>query len=131
MRDLSDPLLNTNHSPAARRLAHAQLQPSRIHRPQALITNRSRSPNSTPTKTSKNSSTTTKGQLRLRTPLNPFIGGQILDRGITIKNLIGFLAHKLDTAGVSHLRRPLPNSLSESKATPRESTTSLIEPFAR
>ena len=30
------------------------------------------------------------GQLRLRTPLNIFIGGQILDRGITIKNLIGF-----------------------------------------
>lgn len=30
------------------------------------------------------------GQLRLRTPLNLFIGGQILDRGITIKNLIGF-----------------------------------------
>jgi len=30
------------------------------------------------------------GQLRLRTPLNFFIGGQILDRGITIKNLIGF-----------------------------------------
>lgn len=31
-----------------------------------------------------------QGQLRLRTPLNIFIGGQILDRGITIKNLIGF-----------------------------------------
>jgi hypothetical protein len=31
-----------------------------------------------------------KGQLRLRTPLNIFIGGQILDRGITIANLIGF-----------------------------------------
>lgn len=30
------------------------------------------------------------GQLRLRTPLNIFIGGQILDRGITIKNMIGF-----------------------------------------
>jgi len=30
------------------------------------------------------------GQLRLRTPLNIFIGGQILDRGITITNLIGF-----------------------------------------
>ncbi len=30
------------------------------------------------------------GQLRLRTPLNIFIGGQILDRGITIKNLVGF-----------------------------------------
>lgn len=30
------------------------------------------------------------GQLRLRTPLNVFIGGQILDRGITIANLIGF-----------------------------------------
>ena len=30
------------------------------------------------------------GQLRLRTPLNLFIGGQILDRGITIANLIGF-----------------------------------------
>lgn len=30
------------------------------------------------------------GQLRLRTPLNLFIGGQILDRGITIRNLIGF-----------------------------------------
>ncbi len=32
----------------------------------------------------------TKGQLKLRTPLNIFIGGQILDRGITIKNMIGF-----------------------------------------
>lgn len=31
-----------------------------------------------------------KGQLKLRTPLNIFIGGQILDRGITIGNLIGF-----------------------------------------
>ena len=31
-----------------------------------------------------------EGQLRLRTPLNIFIGGQILDRGITIANLIGF-----------------------------------------
>lgn len=30
------------------------------------------------------------GQLKLRTPLNIFIGGQILDRGITISNLIGF-----------------------------------------
>ena len=30
------------------------------------------------------------GQLRLRTPLNLFIGGQILDRGITVANLIGF-----------------------------------------
>jgi hypothetical protein len=30
------------------------------------------------------------GQLRLRAPLNIFIGGQILDRGITIENLIGF-----------------------------------------
>jgi hypothetical protein len=30
------------------------------------------------------------GQLRLRTPFNMFIGGQILDRGITINNLIGF-----------------------------------------
>lgn len=31
-----------------------------------------------------------EGQLRLRTPFNIFIGGQILDRGITIANLIGF-----------------------------------------
>lgn len=31
-----------------------------------------------------------KGELKLRTPLNIFIGGQILDRGITIANLIGF-----------------------------------------
>lgn len=31
-----------------------------------------------------------KGQLKLRTPLNIFIGGQILDRGITINNIIGF-----------------------------------------
>jgi len=30
------------------------------------------------------------GQLKLRTPLNMFIGGQILDRGLTIQNLIGF-----------------------------------------
>ncbi|MGV3488410.1 MAG: Z1 domain-containing protein, partial [Tuberibacillus sp.] len=30
------------------------------------------------------------GQLKLRTPLNFFIGGQILDRAITIGNLIGF-----------------------------------------
>ncbi|WP_242490959.1 Z1 domain-containing protein [Priestia endophytica] len=31
-----------------------------------------------------------KGQLKLRAPLNIFIGGQILDRGITVQNLIGF-----------------------------------------
>ena len=31
-----------------------------------------------------------KGQLKLTTPMNIFIGGQILDRGITIDNLIGF-----------------------------------------
>jgi hypothetical protein len=31
-----------------------------------------------------------EGQLKLRTPFNMFIGGQILDRGITISNLIGF-----------------------------------------
>jgi hypothetical protein len=30
------------------------------------------------------------GELKLTSPLNIFIGGQILDRGITIKNLIGF-----------------------------------------
>ena len=30
------------------------------------------------------------GQLKLRTPFNMFIGGQILDRGITINNQIGF-----------------------------------------
>jgi hypothetical protein len=30
------------------------------------------------------------GQLRLRTPYNVFIGGQILDRGLTIDNLINF-----------------------------------------
>lgn len=30
------------------------------------------------------------GQLKLRTPFNVFIGDQILDRGITINNLIGF-----------------------------------------
>lgn len=30
------------------------------------------------------------GQLKLRVPLNIFIGGQILDRGVTIGNLIGF-----------------------------------------
>lgn len=32
-----------------------------------------------------------RGQLELRTPLNIFVGGQILDRGITISNLIGFV----------------------------------------
>lgn len=31
-----------------------------------------------------------QGQLKLRTPMNMFIGGQILDRGVTINNLIGF-----------------------------------------
>ena len=30
------------------------------------------------------------GQLKLSTPYNIFIGGQILDRGLTIENLIGF-----------------------------------------
>ena len=30
------------------------------------------------------------GQLRLDTPLNIFIGGDVLDRGITIENMIGF-----------------------------------------
>jgi hypothetical protein len=31
-----------------------------------------------------------KGQLKLRNPMNIYIGGQILDRGVTINNLIGF-----------------------------------------
>jgi len=31
-----------------------------------------------------------EGQLKLRTPFNIFIGGQILDRGITVNNLIAF-----------------------------------------
>lgn len=31
-----------------------------------------------------------RGQLRLDNPFNIFIGGQILDRGLTIENLIGF-----------------------------------------
>lgn len=31
-----------------------------------------------------------EGQLKLRNPMNIFIGGQILDRGITVNNLIGF-----------------------------------------
>ena len=31
-----------------------------------------------------------KGELQLRAPMNIFIGGQILDRGVTIHNLIGF-----------------------------------------
>ncbi|MGL4874483.1 MAG: Z1 domain-containing protein, partial [Clostridium sp.] len=31
-----------------------------------------------------------EGQLKLRTPFNIFIGGQILDRGVTIDRLIGF-----------------------------------------
>jgi hypothetical protein len=31
-----------------------------------------------------------KGQLRLDNPFNIFIGGQVLDRGITVDNLIGF-----------------------------------------
>lgn len=30
------------------------------------------------------------GQLKLRTPMNVFIGGQILDRGVTINNLLAF-----------------------------------------
>ncbi|WP_045046534.1 Z1 domain-containing protein [Rouxiella chamberiensis] len=30
------------------------------------------------------------GQLKLRSPLNVFLGGQVLDRGITLANLIGF-----------------------------------------
>jgi hypothetical protein len=30
------------------------------------------------------------GQLKLRSPLNVFLGGQVLDRGITVANLIGF-----------------------------------------
>lgn len=30
------------------------------------------------------------GELKLESPLNVFVGGQILDRGITIQNLIGF-----------------------------------------
>ncbi|WP_347861933.1 Z1 domain-containing protein [Salimicrobium sp. PL1-032A] len=32
-----------------------------------------------------------QGQLHLRTPMNIFIGGQILDRGVTIRNMIGFI----------------------------------------
>ncbi|MEQ9097362.1 MAG: Z1 domain-containing protein [Phycisphaerales bacterium] len=30
------------------------------------------------------------GQLKLRSPLNIFIGGQVLDRGVTLANLLGF-----------------------------------------
>ena len=30
------------------------------------------------------------GQLKLRVPMTIFVGGQILDRGVTIENLIGF-----------------------------------------
>src|SRR5206468_7032757 len=30
------------------------------------------------------------GQLKLRSPLNVFLGGQVLDRGVTLDNLIGF-----------------------------------------
>jgi len=30
------------------------------------------------------------GQLKLRSPLNVFVGGQVLDRGVTLANLIGF-----------------------------------------
>ncbi len=30
------------------------------------------------------------GQLKLRSPLNIFIGGQVLDRGVTLANLVGF-----------------------------------------
>jgi len=30
------------------------------------------------------------GQLKLRSPLNIFLGGQVLDRGVTVANLIGF-----------------------------------------
>jgi len=30
------------------------------------------------------------GQLKLRSPLNIFVGGQVLDRGVTLANLIGF-----------------------------------------
>ncbi len=33
---------------------------------------------------------TDDGELKLRTPFNMFIGGQILDRGITVNNLIAF-----------------------------------------
>jgi hypothetical protein len=31
-----------------------------------------------------------EGQLKLRNPMNVYVGGQILDRGVTIGNLIGF-----------------------------------------
>lgn len=31
-----------------------------------------------------------KGELQLRAPMNIFIGGQLLDRGVTIRNMIGF-----------------------------------------
>ncbi len=47
------------------------------------------------------------GQLKLDSPLNIFIGGQILDRGLTIENLIGFFygrkSRQQDTV-VQHLR---------------------------
>jgi hypothetical protein len=35
------------------------------------------------------------GQLKLRAPMNIFIGGQILDRGVTIANMIGFFYGRL------------------------------------
>lgn len=30
------------------------------------------------------------GELKLRTPFSIFVGGQVLDRGITIRNMVGF-----------------------------------------
>ena len=31
------------------------------------------------------------GELKLRTPFSIFVGGQVLDRGITIPNMVGFI----------------------------------------
>lgn len=49
------------------------------------------------------------GQLRLDNPFNIFIGGQILDRGITIDNLIGFLWEKPKYISTRHCFTTLKN----------------------
>ncbi len=38
----------------------------------------------------RSSSLMCTGQLKLRSPLNIFLGGQVLDRGVTLAGLIGF-----------------------------------------
>ncbi len=76
------------------------------------------------------------GQLNLDNPLNIFIGGQILDRGVTIENLIGFFygrnpnRFQLDTV-LQHSRMYGARSLEDMAVTRFYTTTRIYDAMRR